>query len=182
MNFKNKHTLHPWHGISNQWDQEKILGVVEIPRGERCKFEIDKSSGLLKLDRVLSSSFEYPVNYGFIPQTLEDDGDPLDVLIFSKFPLPSLCLVSLRVIGLLHMEDRDRLDHKILTVADTDITQSHIQKMEDISLQTLNELRHFFEQYTILENKKVEVKEFGNLEQARFIIDQCILRYHQWQE
>lgn len=159
------------------WDGHTLMGVVEIPRGERCKFEMHKDSGLLILDRVLATSFEYPINYGFIPRTIEDDGDPLDVLVMSSFSLPPLCLVRCRVLGMLQMEDRGKQDRKILSVAETDITQAHIRGLEDLPVNFLAELRHFFEQYTILENKKVVIRDFRDKPEASAVIDQCLRDY-----
>jgi len=177
MSLPNKMTQHPWHGPSPDWDGHTVMGVVEIPKGERCKFEMHKDSGLLILDRVLSTTFEYPINYGFIPGTIEDDGDPLDILILSSFSLPSLCLVRCRVLGMLQMEDRGKLDRKILSVADTDVTNAHIQSLDDLPRTFFSELRHFFEQYTILENKKVIIRDFRDKAEASGVIENCIRDY-----
>ncbi|MBK9272146.1 MAG: inorganic diphosphatase [Saprospiraceae bacterium] len=168
---------HPWHGIAHAWNGKTIQAVIEIPKSERCKFEIDKTSGLLRLDRVLSASFEYPVNYGFVPQTLEEDGDPLDILVLSKYSLPSLCLVNVRVLGILLMKDRDKLDHKLIGVADKDVTQEHLLSIDDLSVQFKNELLHFFKEYTVLENKKVEVEKIADFETAVQHIGKCIDLY-----
>lgn len=170
---------HPWHSVNPEWDGTCVLGLIEIPRGERSKFEIHKQSGLMILDRVLSTSFEYPVNYGFIPQSLEDDGDPLDVLVLSKFPIPSNCLVKVNVLGILMMEDREKPDRKIIGVASQDLTLQHIRKFSDLPNSFFEELRHFFEQYTVLENKKVHITGFEHEASAYQVIEDCLKRYQE---
>ena len=140
-----------------------INAVVEIPKGERSKFEIDKESGLIKLDRVLSGSQEYPTNYGIIPRTLGEDGDPLDILVLSNSPLPSLCLVRCRILGAFKMQDQGIPDDKILAVADKDATLSHLKSMDDLPDHFKNELKHFF--------------GFESYEAANLLITKCRDRY-----
>lgn len=176
MNIQN-FTAHPWHGVDPEWKAPMINGIIEIPRGSRVKYEMDKKSGLIKMDRLLNSSFEYPINYGFIPKTLGEDGDPLDILVMSFQALVPLCLVQARIIGLMEMEDCGIKDDKILAVAEHDISVSHMKSLEDIPEHFFNELRNFFEEYTKLENKKVIIREFKPLEFASISIEAHLNRY-----
>ena len=176
MNIQN-FIAHPWHGVDPEWKSPLINGIVEIPRGSRVKYEMDKKSGLIKMDRLLNSSFEYPINYGFIPKTLGLDGDPLDILVMSFQSLVPLCLVKARVIGLMEMEDCGIKDDKIIAVAEHDISVSHIKSLADIPEHFLNELRNFFEEYTKLENKIVVIREFKPLTDASLSINTHLNRY-----
>src|SRR6187551_3473782 len=127
------YVLHPWHGAHFGEKSPSIVnGLIEISQGSRAKYEIDKKTGLLKLDRVLYSSFHYPVNYGFIPQTLDCDGDPLDILIICQEPIQSLALVEAKIIGVMNMIDGNDNDDKIIAVANKDISVSHINSMEQL--------------------------------------------------
>ena len=174
-----RHCSHPWHGVDPDWENNLINAIIEIPKGERSKFEIDKQSGLIKLDRVLAASVEYPMNYGIIPKSLGEDGDPLDILVLSHSPLPSLCMVRCRLLGAFKMNDQGVTDDKIIAIADKDATLSHLKSMVDLPEHLKNELKHFFEQYTVLENKKVDFFGFENLEMAVHLIEQCLMRYEQ---
>lgn len=169
---------HPWHGIDPEWNGNEITGVVEIPKGETTKYEIDKKSGLLKLDRTLRSAFEYPVHYGFIPRSLGEDSDPLDILVVSETSIVPLCLIRCRVIGVMMMSDRGISDHKIIAVASTDVRVDYLETLEDIPKQTLDEYQHFFTEYTKLENKVVVVNGFLDKKTAGNIIDDCMDRYN----
>lgn len=169
--------LHPWHGVSADFDVDLINGIVEIPRGRKSKYEIDKQSGLLKLDRVLAASFEYPINYGFIPQSLGDDGDPLDILVLSQIDIEPLCLVRSRIIGVMHMSDRGKMDDKIISVCISDPAVNEIGSIDSLPHYLKQELRHFFEQYTVLENKQVVVNEFSNANKAIEIVQQSLINY-----
>ena len=135
---------------------------------------MDKATGLLRLDRVIYSSFHYPVNYGFIPQTLGQDGDPLDILVLCSQPIQSLCLVDANVIGNMQMIDSGQVDDKIIAVASKDPSVSHYQKMDDLPHHFLLELRNFFEQYKVLENKKVAIDNFQDQATACTVIKQAI--------
>src|SRR6478609_1063035 len=109
---------HPWHDVSPQLDlPREFMAVIEIPMGSNVKYELDKTTGLLRLDRVLYSAVYYPANYGFIPQTLADDDDPLDVLVLCQEPVAPLTLVAARAIGIMTMMDGGKRDHKVLAVA-----------------------------------------------------------------
>jgi inorganic pyrophosphatase len=153
--------LHPWHGVDPGPGQPRIVNaVIEIPEGSRAKYEIDKASGLLKMDRVIHSSFHYPMNYGFIPQTLGDDKDPLDILVLSAISVQPLCIVEAKVIGVMQMVDSGDADDKIIAIANTDPSVNYINNVEEMPQHFFNELRHFFEEYKKLENKTVIVEEF----------------------
>jgi len=175
----NQFIQHPLHRVDPEWSASLINAIVEIPMGSRIKYEIDKKSGLIKMDRILSSSFEYPANYGFIPQTLGEDGDPLDILVISHFPMVPLCLVRSRIIGVMRMVDRLIPDDKIIAVAETDVMQSHLQSVHQLPEQFFREFKNFFEEYTKLENKKVEVLGFDPAEKAEPIIKLHKERYQE---
>ncbi|HEX7845343.1 MAG TPA: inorganic diphosphatase [Chitinophagaceae bacterium] len=169
---------HPWHGAHYGEKAPKIVNaLVEIPQGSRSKYEVDKVTGLLKLDRVIYSSFHYPVNYGFIPQTLGHDNDPLDILVLCSQSIQSLCLVEAKVIGNMQMIDQGQTDDKIIAVASKDPSVNHYQKMDDLPQHFLLELRNFFEQYKVLENKKVEIDNFQDRDTACKIIQEAIDHY-----
>jgi inorganic pyrophosphatase len=169
---------HPWHG-AHPGDKapETVNALIEIPQGSRSKYEVDKATGLLKLDRVIYSSFHYPVNYGFIPQTLGQDGDPLDILVLCSQPIQSLCLVEANVIGNMQMMDSGQVDDKIIAVAAKDPAVSHYSKMENLPQHFLMELRNFFEQYKVLENKKVVIDNFQDKDIAYRVIQDAINFY-----
>jgi inorganic pyrophosphatase len=170
--------LHPWHGASfGSKAPEQVNAMIEIPQGSRTKYEIDKETGLLKLDRVIYSSFHYPVNYGFIPQTLGHDHDPLDILVLCSQSIQSLCLVEATVIGNMQMIDSGEKDDKIIAVATTDPSVNHISSIEEMPRHFINELRNYFEQYKVLENKQVQIEEFQNKEIAYQIITEAIDLY-----
>jgi inorganic pyrophosphatase len=171
-------TLHPWHGISPGTDAPRIVNaIIEIPKGSKGKFEIDKPSGLLKLDRVLFSSVIYPANYGFIPQTYCDDHDPLDILVFSSVELPHLCLLQARVIGVMRMVDQGETDDKILAIAENDISVNYINELNELPPHITLEMQRFFEDYKKLEHKEVVVEEFSERDKAYTIIEESILLY-----
>lgn len=162
---------NPWHDVSTG-DQapETVKGIIEILKGSRAKYELDKDSGMLKLDRVLYSSFYYPANYGFIPRTYCDDGDPLDILVLSQIDFVPLCLVEARVIGVMQMVDSGEADDKIIAVAANDMSVNHIHSIEELPPHFIQEMRHFFEEYKKLENKTVVVENFQDAEKARDIV------------
>lgn len=170
--------LHPWHEVScGKQPPEFVNGIIEIPRGSRAKYEVDKESGLIKLDRVIYASMYYPLNYGFIPQTLGEDGDPLDIVVLTQVSVVPLCLIPSKVIGVMQMIDRGVADEKIIAVAEQDPSVSHINNVNDLPAYLLSELRHFFENYKTLENKKVVINEFLTREKAFAVIEKCQERY-----
>lgn len=177
--MKNMHTInHPWHGASHgPKAPATVNALIEIPQGSRSKYEVDKETGLLKLDRVIYSSFQYPVNYGFIPQTLGLDNDPLDILVLCSQSIHSLCLVEANVIGNMQMIDSGQEDDKIIAVAAKDPSVNHYKRIEELPQHFLLELKNFFEQYKVLENKKVEIDTFQDQSIAYKIIRDSIALY-----
>lgn len=166
---------HPWHGVSpGEKAPATVNALIEIPQGSRSKYEVDKDSGLLRLDRVIYSSFQYPINYGFIPQTLGKDGDPLDILVLCSQSIQPLCLVEANVIGNMQMMDSGTVDDKIIAVAAKDPSVNHITAVENLPNHFLLELRNFFEQYKVLENKIVEIDNFQEKSVAVSIIREAI--------
>ena len=171
---------HPWHEVSiGDNPPEFVNGIIEIPKGSRAKYEIDKATGLLRLDRVIYSSFHYPVNYGFIPQTLGLDNDPLDILVISSQSIQPLCLVEATVIGNMQMIDTGDKDDKIIAVAAKDPSVNHIKDVNELPRHFFNELKNYFEQYKVLENKQVQIDNFQNKEEAFLVITEAIDLYKQ---
>jgi len=169
---------NPWHVVDIGEDAPKIVtAMIEIPRGSKSKYELDKDTGFLKLDRVLYSSLNYPYNYGFIPQTYCDDKDPLDILILTQVKVLPMCLMRAKVIGVMRMIDGGEADDKIIAVSPDDMSVSHIEDIEELPSHALRELKAFFEDYKKLENKEVEVEKFQNKEKAWKIIDKSIADY-----
>lgn len=154
-----------------------VQTIIEIPSGSKAKYELDKESGLIRLDRVLFSCVHYPANYGFIPQTFCDDGDPLDILVLSQIALVPLCIVEAKVIGLMRMIDQEKHDDKIIAVATGDMSVQHLTDISKLPEHLLSELRRFFEDYKKLENKQVEVAEFLGNEDAIAIVAESIKLY-----
>jgi inorganic pyrophosphatase len=178
--MKTTNVLHPWHGASyGNNAPAQVNAMIEISQGSRTKYEIDKTTGLLKLDRVIYSSFHYPVNYGFIPQTLGHDNDPLDILVLCSQSIQPLCLVHATVIGNMQMIDSGEKDDKIIAVATKDPSVNHISSIEEMPPHFINELRNYFEQYKVLENKQVQIEEFQSREIAYSIINEAIDYYKQ---
>lgn len=175
-----KSTFNPWHHVSpgNQ-STGLVNGIIEIPKGTRAKYELDKESGLLKLDRVLYSSVYYPANYGFIPQSYCDDKDPLDILILSQIDVVPLCIVPAKVIGVMRMLDGGEADDKIIAVAVGDPSVSHINDIAELPQHFISELRNFFEDYKKLENKTVVVENFLDSKTALRILQESFELYNQ---
>ncbi|MEL6637144.1 MAG: inorganic diphosphatase [Bacteroidota bacterium] len=169
---------NPWHDVHfGDHAPSVVNGIVEIPKNTRAKYELDKESGLLILDRVLYSSMYYPANYGFIPRTYCDDKDPLDILIFSQITVVPMCIVPAKVIGVMRMSDGGEADDKIIAVAEHDMSVNHINDISELPGHLLREMRAFFEDYKKLENKTVVVEEFQDRELAREIVRQSITDY-----
>lgn len=169
---------HPWHGIPvGDLAPRVVNAIIEIPQGSRIKYEIDKPSGLLRLDRVIYSSFYYPCNYGFIPQTYGEDKDPLDILVITSLPVQAMCLMDAKVIGVMQMIDSGDADDKVIAVAAHDPSVNHFNNIEELPKHFFDELRHFFEEYKKLENKTVVVGEFGDKATALKIVQEAITLY-----
>lgn len=171
-------TFNPWHHatIGNNCP-ELVEAIIEIPKGSKAKYELDKDTGMLRLDRVLFSSVNYPENYGFIPQTLGEDHDPLDILVLSQIAVKPMCLLEAKVIGVMRMLDNGEADDKIIAVANKDMSVNHIESIKELPTHFGHELKNFFEDYKKLENKTVQVEEFQSKEIAYEIIEQAIVDY-----
>lgn len=167
-----------WHSIP-YGSKEKLNVLIEIPKMSRVKYELDKETGLVHVDRVLYSPMHYPTNYGFVPQTLWDDGDPLDVLVMSHEPFVPGCLVAVRPIGVLDMTDDGDPDAKILAVPFNDPRFNTKQDITDVDPHTLEEIKHFFSVYKELQAKEVIVSHWENKEEALRDIDRSIALYRE---
>lgn len=171
---------HAWHDVTpGERLPLEFATVIEIPRGSSVKYELDKRTGLLRLDRVLYSSVHYPANYGFIPQTLAEDDDPLDVLVLCQEAVDPLTLVEARAIGLMTMIDSGKRDHKVLAVALQDPEYQEFQEASELPGHRLAMLRRFFQDYKLLEGKTVEVDEFQPAAAALPVIEDALSRYSQ---
>ncbi len=169
---------HAWHDVTpGARLPSEFVSVIEIPMGSSVKYELDKGTGLLRLDRILYSAVYYPANYGFIPQTLAEDDDPLDVLVLCQEPVAPLTLVSARTIGLMTMLDSGKKDHKILAVAVHDPEYSSFREAAELPHHRLTMLRRFFQDYKTLEGKEVEVEEMEPAANALPIIEEALARY-----
>ncbi len=172
--------IHPWHDVT---PGEHLPGmfnaIVEIPTGGNVKYELDKRTGLLRMDRVLYSAVYYPANYGFIPQTLAEDEDPIDVLVLCQEALMPLTLVTARAIGLMTMIDSGKKDHKILAVAVGDPEFNSFLDARELPPHRLMMLRRFFQDYKYLEGKSVEVDEIEPASAAHPVIEDALQRYSQ---
>jgi inorganic pyrophosphatase len=173
-----KLSTHPWHSVETGNEAPVIVkSIIEIPKGSKGKYEMDKSSGLLKLDRVLFSSVHYPANYGFIPQTYCDDLDPLDILVICSIDVYPMCIIEAKVIGVMEMVDGTERDNKIISVARNDMSVNYINELSELPPHTLVELKRFFEDYKKLEHKNVIVEEFLNREKAYDVILESMKLY-----
>jgi len=169
---------HPWHDVTPGLNLPyEFTAVIEIPRGSSVKYELDKATGLLKLDRILYSAVHYPANYGFIPQTLAEDDDPLDVLVLCQEAVDPLTLVRARAIGLMTMVDSGKKDHKLLAVAMDDPEFNSFREASELPIHRLTMLRRFFQDYKTLEGKSVEVDDFQPAAFATPIIEDALQRY-----
>lgn len=169
---------HPWHDVAiGAYAPKEFQAVVEIPKGSKVKYELDKPSGLLRVDRILYSSVVYPANYGFIPQTLGDDHDPLDVLVLMQEPVVPLSILNVRPIGMMRMMDQGEADEKIICVHLDDPEYSSYTAITQLAPHRLVEVRRFFEDYKKLEHKKVIVKDFQGPKEAMAIVKQAMQAY-----
>src|SRR5678815_1692483 len=170
--------IHPWHDVTpgDKLPQE-FYSIVEIPFGSSVKYELDKVSGLIKLDRVLYSAVYYPANYGFIPQTLAEDDDPLDVLVLCQETVVPLTIIHARTIGLMTMIDSGKKDHKVIAVATQDPEFNAYREAQEMPPHRLTMLRRFFQDYKLLEGKAVEVDDIQPAQAAFPIIEDALSRY-----
>lgn len=159
---------------------DKINALIEIPNGSNIKYEIDKDSGAVVVDRILYSAMYYPANYGFVPNTLADDGDPADILVINENAFQAGSVIACRLIGVLVMEDEAGMDEKLVAVPVTKIdpTYDDVQSLDDLPKATLNKIKNFFETYKMLEpNKWVKVKDFQGKEAAQKMLQKAIDAY-----
>ena len=172
--------MHPWHDLSPGENPPEIVDtLVEIPRGGHVKYELDKRSGLLRMDRVLFAAMHYPANYGFIPQTFAEDDDPLDVLVLCQNRVEPMTLIASRPIGMMVMTDENKADHKIVAVAVGDPSQNSYRELGDLPEYELEVVQTFFEDYKTQEKDKVEVDGFRDRQAAHEVIEAAIERYHE---
>ncbi len=175
--MEKKNTI--WHNISaGRITSKKFEAYIEIPKGCKAKYELDKETGLLRLDRVLYTSTVYPANYGFIPRTLADDGDPLDVLVLCGETMYPTTLVECYPIGVITMVDGGDLDEKIIAIPFQDPTYNNYYDIHELPQHIFQEMMHFFEVYKSLEHKQTTVKEICHRDEAMEIIAKCIENYN----
>ena len=170
--------IHPWHDVTpGEHLPLEFNALIEIPMGSSVKYELDKETGMLRVDRILYSAVYYPANYGFVPQTLAEDDDPLDVLVLCQETVAPLTLMAARTIGLMTMIDGGKKDHKILAVARDDPEYNGIHDATELPPHRLNMLRRFFLDYKQLEGKSVEVDAMEPAEKAWPVIEEALTRY-----
>ena len=170
--------MNIWHDISpSEISPDSFSVVIEIPKGSNCKYELDKRTGMLRLDRVLYTATHYPANYGFIPRTYADDGDPLDVLLLCAEPIFPMTLVNAYPIGVMRMIDGGKIDDKIIAIPFSDPTYRGIRSINELPSHVFDEIMHFFTVYKQLEHKQTAVKELFDYADAIEIVKQAIEDY-----
>ncbi len=169
---------HPWHDVElPRYIEDPIPAVIEIARGSKVKFELDKASGLLRVDRILFSAVHYPANYGFIPRTYCDDGDPLDILVFCQEAISGLTIMRAKVIGVVRMRDDKGEDDKLVAVHADDPEYADYSDVSQLPSHRMRELKRFFEDYKALEHKRVLVREPQGRKEALQVLRQAIRLY-----
>ena len=175
--------MNIWHDISPEnIKPENFTAVIEISKGSRCKYELDKEIGMLRLDRILYTATHYPANYGFIPRTYADDGDPLDVLVLCSDQIVPMTLVQVYPIGAMRMIDGGKLDDKIIAIPFSDPTYKDVRSINELPAHIFDEIKHFFTVYKELENKQTAVKELFDRKDAIEIINKAIVDYDKLME
>lgn len=160
--------MHPWHDVERLPESpDMVRALIEVPKGSNIKYELDKPSGLIKVDRILYSAVHYPANYGFIPQTYCDDDDPLDILVFGQEAVVPLCIMRARPIGVMKMIDGGKIDDKIIAVHVDDPEYATYTNINEFPSHRLKQLQRFFEDYKVLENKQVKIHEFLGPDSAK---------------
>jgi inorganic pyrophosphatase len=172
--------MHAWHDVElGDHIERHFRAVIEIPKGSKVKYELDKATGLLYLDRVLHSAVHYPANYGFLPQTFCDDGDPLDVLVLGQEPVLPLCILRARAIGVLGMRDEKGQDDKIIAIHVDDPEYEHYRDVSALPPHRLRELERFFLDYKVLENKAVNVEALRGRLDAEQVVRDAVRLYRE---
>ena len=172
--------MNIWHDISkDRIKKDDFTAVIEISKGGRNKYELDKETGMLKLDRVLYTSTHYPANYGFIPRTYAEDNDPLDVLVLCEEKIISMTLVEAYPIGVLRMTDNKEEDEKIIAIAKTDPYLNEYKDITEVPNQLSADITHFFEVYKQLEGKQTTVDKIMGREEAERVIEKCMKKYEE---
>lgn len=169
--------MNLWHDIK-PGNKDEMNVIVEINKGSNNKYEIDKENGLIALDRVSHTSQAFPFDYGFVPQTLGEDNDPLDVVLLTTYPLLPGILVRARPVAVMKMIDSGEGDDKIIAVPVDDPRWTNTKDLEDINKHTTKEIEHFYSTYKKLQNKVVEVKSFENKATAQAVFEESITRYN----
>ena len=170
--------MNVWHDINeNKVKEDKFYAVIEISKGSKNKYELEKETGMLVLDRVLHTSMVYPTNYGFIPRTYSEDNDPLDVLVFCSEKIEPLALVNCKPIGVLYMIDGGEKDEKILAVPKKDPFFNKVNDVSELPSHYIDEIKHFFAAYKALENKETEVKNVEGADTAKSVIKKALENY-----
>jgi inorganic pyrophosphatase len=170
--------MHPWHDVSpGPGTPHEFQALIEIPLGSNVKYELDKETGMIKVDRIIHSAVFYPANYGFIPQTLAEDHDPLDVLVLCQEPVLPLALIQARAIGLMTMLDSGVVDDKVIAVATNDPEFNSYREAAELPPHRVLVLRRFFQDYKQLEGKEVQVEDIKPAKAAAKVIEQSLARY-----
>lgn len=170
--------MNIWHDVSDHRIRaDKFVAVIEIPKGGKQKYELDKATGMLLLDRILYTSTHYPANYGFIPRTLADDGDPLDVLVLCTEQLQPMCLVDCYPIGVFSMTDDDELDEKIIAIPFGDPQMNQWTDINELPRHIFSEISHFFSVYKSLEHQETSLQEVEDAAVAKAVVDKSIKAY-----
>jgi len=172
--------MNIWHDMNpGRIQPDDFFAVIEIEKGSKKKYELDKETGMLKLDRVLYTSTHYPANYGFIPLTYADDADPLDVLVLCSEAISPMVLVQVYPIGVISMIDNERMDEKIIAIPFGDPTYNSYQSIDELPYHIFNEMKHFFSVYKELENKETAVEEVKGKREAVEIVRRAIVSYRE---
>ncbi|MDR0930666.1 MAG: inorganic diphosphatase [Clostridiales bacterium] len=172
--------MNIWHDLDkSRVTPESLTAVIEISKGSKMKYELDKKTGLLILDRVLYTATHYPANYGFIPRTYAKDGDPLDILVLCQEPITPLVLVNCYPIGVLKMIDDEAMDEKIIAIPHKDPSLSCYNDIHDLPVHLFQEIKHFFEVYKYLENKETVVEKIMGRDEALRVISECLVAYEE---
>jgi len=171
--------MHPWHDVPVDRDavRDGFPAVIEVPRGSVNKYELDKHTGLLRLDRVLHSAVHYPADYGFVPRTLCDDGDALDVLVLSQEPVHPLTIVRARAIGMFRMRDEAGADDKLVAVSLGDPAWNHVRHHDELPGHVTEQILRFFQDYKVLEHKEVVVEKMLGPDEAMRVLEESFAMY-----